>query len=81
MQCALIHLYLPMNKTTVILLVLNGPGIDAEHCILESVESHVTVHPLSALCFVNGEVIQQAHRLKQGMNSGHFLSLSDWSIA
>ncbi|XP_028398519.1 kinesin-like protein KIF16B isoform X2 [Dendronephthya gigantea] len=47
-------------------IILNGPGIDAEHCILESIEGHVTVHPLSALCFVNGEVLDQQRRLKQG---------------
>ncbi|CAB4019103.1 kinesin KIF16B [Paramuricea clavata] len=47
-------------------IILNGPGIDAKHCILESIEGHVTVHPLSTLCFVNGEVINQSKRLKQG---------------
>lgn len=47
-------------------IILNGPGIDVEHCILESIEGHVTVHPLSQLCFVNGETIDKAHRLKQG---------------
>jgi hypothetical protein len=55
-----------INVIVVIVLVLYGPGIDAEHCILESIEGHVTVHPLSQLCFVNGEVITKAQRLKQG---------------
>ena len=63
----------------VIFLVLNGPGIDAKHCILESIEGHVTVHPLSTLCFVNGEVINQSKRLKQGMES-FCLSQSLFSI-
>ena len=63
----------------VIFLVLNGPGIDAKHCILESIEGHVTVHPLSTLCFVNGEVINKSKRLKQGMES-FCLSQSRFSI-
>ena len=50
----------------VFFLVLSGPGIDAEHCILESIEGHVTVHPLSELCFVNGDKLQTQQRLKQG---------------
>ena len=55
-------------KTVFVFLVLNGPGIDAEHCILESIEGHVTVHPLSTLCFVNGEAINEQKRLKQGVH-------------
>ncbi|XP_046847868.1 kinesin-like protein KIF16B [Xenia sp. Carnegie-2017] len=47
-------------------ITLNGPGIESEHCILESIEGHVTVHPLSALCSVNGEVIAESQRLRQG---------------
>ena len=58
-----------VHPIIIFFLVLNGPGIDAEHCILESIEGHVTVHPLSTLCFVNGEVIKETKRLKQGMMS------------
>ncbi|KAK2567739.1 Kinesin-like protein KIF16B [Acropora cervicornis] len=38
-------------------IVLSGPGVEAEHCIMESIEGTVVLHPIAPLCQVNGDVI------------------------
>jgi len=47
-------------------IVLRGPGIEAEHCILESIEGNVVLHPLAEENHVNGTKIKKPLRLTQG---------------
>ena len=47
--------------------VLRGPGIESEHCIFESIEGHVTIHPVAPECSVNGTMVRKPLRLSQGM--------------
>ena len=47
-------------------LVLSGPGVESEHCIMESLDGNVILHPLATLCHVNGETVAKPTRLKQG---------------
>ena len=46
--------------------VLSGPGIEAEHCIMESIEGTVILHPIAALCQVNGLPVGKSQRISQG---------------
>ena len=46
--------------------VLSGPGIEAEHCIMESIEGTVVLHPIAPLCQVNGLPVGKAQRISQG---------------
>ena len=52
--------------------VLRGPGIESEHCILESIEGHVTLHPLAEECCVNGNKMKKSIRLTQGIYKRHY---------
>jgi kinesin family protein 16B len=47
-------------------IVLRGPGIEAEHCILESIEGSVTLQPIAEECYVNGNLLKKSVRLSQG---------------
>ncbi|XP_067020405.1 kinesin-like protein KIF16B isoform X2 [Acropora muricata] len=47
-------------------IVLSGPGIEAEHCIMESIEGTVVLHPIAPLCQVNGLPVGKAQRISQG---------------
>ena len=50
-----------------VLLVLRGPGIESEHCLLESIEGTVTLHPIAVECSVNGKTVTKPLRLSQGI--------------
>jgi len=47
-------------------IVLSGPGIEAEHCIMESIEGTVILHPIAAMCQVNGLPVGKSQRISQG---------------
>eukprot|EP00112_Aurelia_sp_Birch-Aquarium-sp1_P000611 Seg1058.2 transcript_id=Seg1058.2/GoldUCD/mRNA.D3Y31 product="Kinesin-like protein KIF16B" protein_id=Seg1058.2/GoldUCD/D3Y31 len=47
-------------------IVLHGPGIESQHCILESIEGNVTLHPIADECYINGTKIKKVTRLSQG---------------
>eukprot|EP00794_Sanderia_malayensis_P019956 gene19956-21910_t len=47
-------------------IILHGPGIESQHCVIESIESSVTLHPIAEDCFINGSKIKKATRLSQG---------------
>ncbi|XP_068717319.1 kinesin-like protein KIF16B [Montipora capricornis] len=47
-------------------IVLSGPGIEAEHCIMESIEGTVILHPIAAMCQVNGLTVGKSQRISQG---------------
>ena len=47
--------------------VLWGPGIETEHCVLESIEGNVTIHPIAEECYLNGNKIKKPTRLSQGL--------------
>jgi len=47
-------------------IVLYGPGIEDQHCILESIEGNVTLQPIAEECFINGNKIKKATKLSQG---------------
>ena len=51
--------------------VLSGPGIEAEHCIMESIEGTVILHPIASLCQVNGLPVGKSQRISQGRYSRH----------
>ncbi|RMX36700.1 hypothetical protein pdam_00015831 [Pocillopora damicornis] len=47
-------------------IVLSGPGVEAEHCIMESIEGTVILHPIASLCQVNGLPVGKSQRISQG---------------
>lgn len=47
-------------------IVLRGPGVESEHCILESIEGNVTIHPIAEENYVNGNKVRKSLRLSQG---------------
>ncbi|XP_041865934.1 uncharacterized protein kif16bb isoform X2 [Melanotaenia boesemani] len=48
-------------------IVLHGPGLLREHCVLENHAGTVTLFPQDgALCSVNGSVVKDPQQLKQG---------------
>lgn len=50
-------------------VVLNGPGVLGEHCVLENLAGTVTLIPQEgALCSVNGSVLKGPCQLTQGKN-------------
>lgn len=50
-------------------VVLNGPGVLGEHCVLENLAGTVTLIPQEgALCSVNGSLLTGPCRLAQGKN-------------
>lgn len=50
-------------------VVLNGPGVLREHCVLENLAGTVTLIPQEgALCSVNGSVLTGPCQLTQGKN-------------
>lgn len=46
--------------------VLSGPGIEPEHCIMESIEGTVVLHPIASMCQVNGLPVGKSQRISQG---------------
>ena len=56
----------PSNIKYIFLAVLHGPGIESQHCVLESIEGNVTLHPIADECFINGTKIKKVTRLSQG---------------
>uniref|UniRef100_T2M7P5 Kinesin-like protein KIF16B n=1 Tax=Hydra vulgaris TaxID=6087 RepID=T2M7P5_HYDVU len=47
-------------------IVLRGPGVEPQHCILESIEGNVTIHPIAEENYVNGKKVTKPLRLTQG---------------
>lgn len=51
------------------IVVLHGPGLLGEHCVLENRAGTVTLIPQDgALCLVNGSVVTDACQLTRGKN-------------
>lgn len=46
--------------------MLSGPGIEPEHCIMESIEGTVVLHPIASMCQVNGLPVCKSQRISQG---------------
>lgn len=46
--------------------MLSGPGIEPEHCIMESIEGTVVLHPIASMCQVNGLPVGKSQRISQG---------------
>ena len=55
-----------VNFCAISFLVLHGPGIESEHCIFESIEGNVTIHPIAEENSVNGTKVKKSLRLSQG---------------
>ncbi|KJE97630.1 kinesin family member 1C, variant [Capsaspora owczarzaki ATCC 30864] len=53
-----------MNPAAVILL--DGVGIDRDHCYIAAETDTVTLHPVSEMCFVNGNQVTEPTELHQG---------------
>ena len=74
---------LTINILTILILqlsflcssVLSGPGVEAEHCIMESIEGTVILHPIASLCQVNGLPVGKSQRISQGRCTLHLLDL------
>ena len=54
------------NLYHIFISVLRGPGIEPQHCILESIEGSVTIHPIADENYVNGKKVTKPLRLTQG---------------
>ena len=54
-------------------LVVSGPGIQDEQCIIENNDGFVVLDPFpKALCLVNDEIIHKRTRLQQGYFNFYF---------
>ena len=60
--------------------MISGPGIEAEHCIVESIEGTVILHPIASLCQVNGLPVSKSQRIGQGMHKGRLLVLKMFKL-
>ncbi|XP_012272219.1 kinesin-like protein Klp98A isoform X2 [Orussus abietinus] len=47
-------------------IVLTGPDVEPEHCVVELEEGVATLHPLSAHCWINTAQVDKPTRLSQG---------------
>ncbi|KAL8596284.1 hypothetical protein ACOMHN_021323 [Nucella lapillus] len=50
-------------------ILIEGTGVEDRHCYIENISGVITLHPLAALCAIDGKVVTQPTRLAQG----HFL--------
>ena len=60
------YCYVLLKLWILFIAVLYGPGIDDQHCILESIEGNVTLQPISEECFINGNKVKKVTKLSQG---------------
>ncbi|XP_064029437.1 pleckstrin homology-like domain family B member 1 isoform X9 [Pogoniulus pusillus] len=47
-------------------IVLQGPGLAAQHCYIENVQGTLTLHPCGNACAIDGVPLQRPTRLTQG---------------
>ncbi|OXB75923.1 UNVERIFIED_CONTAM: hypothetical protein H355_012891 [Colinus virginianus] len=47
-------------------IVLQGPGLEPEHCYIENTRGTLTLHPCGNACTIDGVTIQRPTRLTQG---------------
>jgi pSer/pThr/pTyr-binding forkhead associated (FHA) protein len=47
-------------------IVLTGAGVEPEHCLFESVDGVVTLHPIGSLCCVNRSDVRDSVELIHG---------------
>ncbi|NWU99610.1 PHLB1 protein, partial [Upupa epops] len=47
-------------------IILQGPGLVAQHCYIENVQGAITLHPCGNACAVDGTVLRRPARLTQG---------------
>ncbi|KAL3886762.1 hypothetical protein ACJMK2_026735 [Sinanodonta woodiana] len=47
-------------------VVLQGTGVEAEHCYIDNMDGVITLVPIAKLCSVDGVLIHSANRLAQG---------------
>lgn len=50
-------------------ITIEGPGIEAEHCVIENRGGVVTLDPCSHLCSLDGVPVNRPTQLTQGMSS------------
>ena len=47
-------------------IVIQGTGVEAEHCYIDNIHGILTFYPVATLCSVDGRMITEATRLAQG---------------
>ncbi|XP_065508001.1 pleckstrin homology-like domain family B member 1 isoform X11 [Caloenas nicobarica] len=47
-------------------IVLQGPGLEPQHCYIENVQGMLTLHPCGNACAIDGVPVRQPTRLTQG---------------
>ncbi|XP_021358754.1 uncharacterized protein LOC110453881 isoform X4 [Mizuhopecten yessoensis] len=47
-------------------IVIQGTGIEDEHCYIDNIYGTITLHPIAKMCSIDGRVINEATKLSQG---------------
>ncbi|KAJ8347848.1 hypothetical protein SKAU_G00264370 [Synaphobranchus kaupii] len=60
-------------------ITIEGPGIEAEHCLIENREGVITLDPCGNLCALDGVPVTKPTLLTQGKIVGSFVERTEWS--
>lgn len=47
-------------------IVIEGTGVGDHHCYIENINGVITLHPIAAMCAIDGKMVIQPTRLAQG---------------
>lgn len=47
-------------------IVIQGTGIEDEHCYIDNIYGTITLHPIAKMCSIDGKMVREATRLSQG---------------
>lgn len=50
-------------------IILQGPGLQPQHCFIENVQGTLTLHPCGNACAIDGVPLRRPTRLTQGKDS------------
>lgn len=47
-------------------IIIQGTGVEAEHCFIDNIHDVITLYPLAKMCAVDGVLVSEPTRLPQG---------------
>lgn len=47
-------------------IIIEGTGVGDHHCYIENINGVITLHPIAAMCAIDGKMVIQPTRLAQG---------------
>lgn len=54
------------NAPSVPDIIIQGTGVEPEHCFIENIHGVITLYPLAKMCAVDGILVTEPTRLPQG---------------